>query len=471
MGPPKKPNNPPPKKLKAIFWNKIPDAQSVNLIWKDIDESKVNFNKESLLQLFQAAEVKKTVEVKKGPEKPKLVELIEPQRAKSISIMLGRFRKKVTEIAAMVKNLDESITIDNITALKGNVPTPDEIGAVEAYDGDPNLLGQPELFVQAVSKVQMYQQHVDFIDLKMTFDELMSDVETPLEILSSGFKQLKESKQFKEFLKYILAVGNFVNGGSNRGGAYGFKFDFFKKILDIRTNKPGYNLTNFIADDFDVEKLAAELDALPKMLTVDFDTAKQNFTKLDGAMKKISNQVERAEKLVADGYMLAPEIMKFKDANASRLEKPPGLIKQIEEDYAKLVTQFGEEVAKTKMPEFIEVFVNLVNALKNAKENNIKLIEEEKKAEERAKKLAARQSAKGAKGPAASVPQASESQQEGAGERGVIDELMNKLKKGGGVPLRKPSVLVGARQQMPAMPQMSELQRRMAERLAKSGGN
>ena len=51
--------------------------------------------------------------------------------------------------------------------------------------------------------------------------------------------------------------------------------------------------------------------------------------------------MEKAEALVTDGYMLAHSFMKFKELQASRLEKPPGMIKAIEEDYAALVKSFG----------------------------------------------------------------------------------------------------------------------------------
>ena len=445
-------------------------------IWNDMDDSKVTFKKDALMELFMAAETKAPTgssSPKKASDKPKLVELLEPQRAKSISIMLGRLRMKVDDIAQMVKNLDTRLTEDQIASLKSNVPTADEIGIVENYDGDKSLLGPPENYVLAISQVKMLQQHIDFLDLRQSFDELIGDVETPLGILTEGFKELKESKKLKELLELILGIGNFLNGGSNRGGAYGFKFDFFKKMLDIRTNKPGYTLLNYIADNFDAHALSDELSHLPKMLTVDFDTAKQNFQKLDGTFNKLTNQMAKAEQLVPDGYMLQPQFLQFKSLHQEQLEKPPGQIQKIDDDYKALVKAYGEDPAKIKLSDFVEVFNNLVKALVAADDANKKRVIEEKKAEERAKKMAERQkkSPAGASGPAKVVPGV-DVNEEGDAERGVIDELMSKLQKGG-VQLRKPSLVrpPGMGPPMPGMGappgQMSELQRKMAERLAK----
>lgn len=459
-GLPKKPSPLPPIKTKPIFWTKINDAAYEQTIWKQIDDSKVSLNKDMLCELFASAEpVKKETDASAPKkEKPKFVEILDQQRAKSISIMLGRIRCPVNELAQMIKNLDSNLSEDAIGSLKNNVPTAEEVAMCEGYDGDPNLLGPPEQYVLTISKIPMLQQHVDFLNLRMGFEELMSDIETPVEILSTGFKQLKSSQKLKELLQYILAIGNFVNGGSNKGGAYGFKFDFFRKILDTRTNRPGYTLLNYIAETFDVNTLHEELSGINKMLSVDYDTTKQNYNKLNGLFNGLSNQMSNAEKLVVDGYMLAPTFMKFKEQHAARLEKPPGILEQIGKDYEELVRLYGEDPSKMKMAEFAEVFINLVTGLVHADDANRKREADEKKAAERAQKAAARGAAARVPGLIPGAP--------GGAERGVLDELMNNLQKGP-IALRKtPKPGMGG-QPAPVQPEMSDLQKRLAARRAK----
>lgn len=36
--------------------------------------------------------------------------------------------------------------------------------------------------------------------------------------------------------KYTLAYGNYLNGQGNKGGAFGFKFEHFLKVADIKSN-------------------------------------------------------------------------------------------------------------------------------------------------------------------------------------------------------------------------------------------
>ena len=117
-----------------------------------------------------------------------------------------------------------------------------------------------------------------------------------------------------------------------------------------------------------------------------------------------------------------------------------------------------------KLPDFVEVFVKLIKGLQQTLETNTKRAVDEKKAEERAKKEAARKGAKLA-GAVPAMPMPSE-QEEGGAERGVIDELMTRLQTGS-VQLRKAAAVRTPQMRGPQMPQMSELQMKMAQRLAK----
>ena len=43
-------------------------------------------------------------------------------------------------------------------------------------------------------------------------------------------KTVRESTNFKKLLEIVLAIGNYMNGGTNRGGVYGFKLDSLLKV-------------------------------------------------------------------------------------------------------------------------------------------------------------------------------------------------------------------------------------------------
>jgi hypothetical protein len=50
-----------------------------------------------------------------------------------------------------------------------------------------------------------------------------------------AFTELPKDNSMKELFEFSLAVGNYLNGTTPRGGAWGFKLDNIDKVL---TNKP-----------------------------------------------------------------------------------------------------------------------------------------------------------------------------------------------------------------------------------------
>jgi diaphanous 1 len=47
-------------------------------------------------------------------------------------------------------------------------------------------------------------------------------------------------------MEYALGVGNYLNGQSARGGAYGFKLDMIEKLSEVKTTDNKKNLLMYI---------------------------------------------------------------------------------------------------------------------------------------------------------------------------------------------------------------------------------
>jgi diaphanous 1 len=50
----------------------------------------------------------------------------------------------------------------------------------------------------------------------------------------------------KDVLEYALAVGNYLNGTTPRGGAWGFKFENLDKLADVKTLDNKQNLLQYV---------------------------------------------------------------------------------------------------------------------------------------------------------------------------------------------------------------------------------
>jgi hypothetical protein len=60
-------------------------------------------------------------------------------------------------------------------------------------------------------------------------------------------RQVRESPKLREVLRLILAIGNYLNGASARGGAYGFKLADLEKLRHVRSNDLSTTLLHYLA--------------------------------------------------------------------------------------------------------------------------------------------------------------------------------------------------------------------------------
>jgi len=70
-----------------------------------------------------------------------------------------------------------------------------------------------------------------------------------LDHLLRSINIVKTDKRFHKVLEIILAIGNYLNGSTNRGQTYGFKLNALVKLSDVKSPKnPTFTLLNYLAD-------------------------------------------------------------------------------------------------------------------------------------------------------------------------------------------------------------------------------
>ena len=62
-----------------------------------------------------------------------------------------------------------------------------------------------------------------------------------------------DSVAFKETIKHVLTIGNFMMAGTYAGGASGFKMNSLLKLKDTKSNQPRQNLLHFLRQHMEEE--------------------------------------------------------------------------------------------------------------------------------------------------------------------------------------------------------------------------
>lgn len=130
-----------------------------------------------------------------------------------------------------------------------------------------------------------------------------------------------------------MALGNYLNGTSARGGAHGFKFDGFERIVDCRsTINPKRNLLMFILELYENSK-HQELFKGTEDLT-DYETA----------MKIPINQLDADLSDIKKGVKAIDQAMQSQTDNP--IDKIKETFIEIYSDLNKIISDFEEKIKK-----------------------------------------------------------------------------------------------------------------------------
>jgi hypothetical protein len=119
-----------------------------------------------------------------------------------------------------------------LTELLKLTPTEEEIATVKEHANNYKKLASAERFIFGIAEVSRYEQKLNAMLFKASFEEYQDDAEMLISSLKRANTDVLESKQLKEVLQIILALGNYLNPGQ-RGGAYGFKMSSLLKVFRV----------------------------------------------------------------------------------------------------------------------------------------------------------------------------------------------------------------------------------------------
>ncbi|KAJ3031983.1 UNVERIFIED_CONTAM: hypothetical protein HDU68_009084 [Siphonaria sp. JEL0065] len=241
----------PSTSLKLLEWTKVQDNVVYRSIWGDISsetyQSESTFSHHVLdereISTLSKIFAKPMVTSRYLPPTTKAF-LFSKSRSQQIEILLKSIRspaperKRLThqEIRdAILSNCDNTLTPENLEALVVIMPTQSEIELVLSYQGDFELLGNAEKFVRIVSVIPCLKARLEAIFFHKSFsNETLWDMQSKLALVSDAAEALVNSPKFLKMLQIVLVIGNFVNGNTFRGGAYGFEL---KSLLSLKDTK------------------------------------------------------------------------------------------------------------------------------------------------------------------------------------------------------------------------------------------
>eukprot|EP00884_Botryococcus_braunii_P013189 jgi/Botrbrau1/21871/Bobra.0249s0002.1 len=174
----------------------------------------------------------------KAKQAASVVKVIPLSRANNISIMLTQFSnfKGPRDIRRAVIT-GKGLSLERLSLLLQIAPKEDELKALQRYTGSFQELSPPEQFLSVMSSVPRLNSKLNLLILVQHFDTLLQSAESAVSSVDKACQQIRNGVALEEVLKAVLAVGNTLNAGTNRGCAQGIKLDSLMKLADVKATK------------------------------------------------------------------------------------------------------------------------------------------------------------------------------------------------------------------------------------------
>jgi diaphanous 1 len=248
-----KPKIKPKVPMKGLNWAKLDATKIKDTIWEKIDDTKIKFDPSEFCQIFGKAETKaKAASTKKAAEKKKKTVFAEPDRQRNIDIVLNKVKIKPIDISDAILAYDESIlTQDKCDLLIPIFPKEEEYNEIskrtEELENEDDF-AECDLFIVLVGCIACNRERLEAIRFKNLYAKKAVEILSLIEYFFKAFEFLKTNKNFRKFLEIILAHGNYMNGVTAKGGAFGFQLTSLPKFYDMKSKDNKTTLLQYIVE-------------------------------------------------------------------------------------------------------------------------------------------------------------------------------------------------------------------------------
>lgn len=180
--------------------------------------------------------------------KPSSISLLDGKRTQNILISSGRVKKSPDDMVAMILTLDPSVLSLELTEILLTLaPTPEESTLLKNHP-NPSLLGKAEQILLALGTIPRLKERLECHRVTFHWNKSCDTLTGNLHLLSKTCHELSSQESIRQLqivMSVIVAIGNFLNGGTNRI-ATAVKLDSILKFATVKPNQQKGTLLHFV---------------------------------------------------------------------------------------------------------------------------------------------------------------------------------------------------------------------------------
>lgn len=411
----------PKEKMKQLHWERwaLPEDCEGTLWYKVHKElhTMMDFDQAKFEEMYKTSDKKK--EPKDKVKKAKKIEMMDDKKFQNVSIMLTK-QPKIPQMREALDTLDAKVfDRDTLEALKGGLPSDEEIDAFVSKIPEKEKSGTnwdpPELFWKLIVDYgkDIFQKRVEAWLFTLDWDEMMTNVRKPMQRLHGAVSCVTSSESLPYICGILLGFGNMMNyGHKQRGNAGAFSPKYLKDIEATKDQNGKLNLLQHLVREVKhrrpesmkvVEELvpihnnikAIKYDELQRGL----DEAKNKLAKFTVQIKKVVASIEKQRgEAAAAQDPFGPSMDTFRSRADDELKELSGQYEQLKEDFMYLLKWWSSPPKVCEKPAPDEFFQNLVPFVEKFQQEGEELLKKEEAERKKKKKAGAKLAKAGGRG-------------------------------------------------------------------------
>ncbi|CAE7715501.1 inf2, partial [Symbiodinium microadriaticum] len=229
----------PGKKMKGLFWTAIkPDAsKSSNSLWSKVDLKNLDDLELDYIQLEDCFSQSESTARPAVNVKTKEASVLDMTRTQNVEISSRGLNRTPNGLVQLVLELNPvELTLEATEICLSLVPTPSDISAIRGHHGPDAELGKAGQLLKALIDVPRLKERLECHKIIFSWNKTMDSVRAGNQMLDRACGELlsaASTAKLSKLLSVILAVGNFMNGGSSRVAA-AVKLDSLLKLSTVK---------------------------------------------------------------------------------------------------------------------------------------------------------------------------------------------------------------------------------------------
>ncbi|KAH9509487.1 hypothetical protein Btru_046011 [Bulinus truncatus] len=242
--------------LRPLPWSRIildENGEVTSTIWHGMTEPR--FDTVELERLF-SGDVNSTVDkslyddicLRRGKTKSAM-SMYDSDRSQRIISEMKSLRCCLPDVVQAFNSLDAGdLHMDSFAELLELLSSQRELDKIHNHvkRKGANHLEVPEYLVTELSKVEHFRERLEFLRFKNKLQINLFEIDQQLRELHTACDEITTSLSLKHVLETVLAVGNYMNAGTERGQADGFNIDVLNTLKEIQDPSKQGNLLELI---------------------------------------------------------------------------------------------------------------------------------------------------------------------------------------------------------------------------------